>query len=81
MSKARLEQKYYEEFLWALRHGAIPAGRIVSNAGALEHKPATSTINCFNALTPSGAVRIIPKLSKKVSLSTASCLRIVRGLP
>ncbi|WP_440993060.1 adenosylcobalamin-dependent ribonucleoside-diphosphate reductase [Cysteiniphilum litorale] len=41
-----LRQKYYEEFLWALRNGAIPAGRIVSNAGALEHKPATSTINC-----------------------------------
>lgn len=37
---------WYKEFLWALRHGAIPAGRITSNAGALEHKPATSTINC-----------------------------------
>ena len=35
-----------ERFLWALRRGAIPAGRIVSNAGALDHKPATSTINC-----------------------------------
>lgn len=35
-----------ERFLWALRHGAIPAGRVTSNAGALEHKPATSTINC-----------------------------------
>ncbi|MCW9024738.1 MAG: adenosylcobalamin-dependent ribonucleoside-diphosphate reductase [Gammaproteobacteria bacterium] len=35
-----------EQFLWALRHGAIPAGRITSNAGAKEHKPATSTINC-----------------------------------
>jgi ribonucleoside-diphosphate reductase alpha chain len=33
-------------FLHALRHGAIPAGRIISNAGAREHKPATSTINC-----------------------------------
>jgi ribonucleoside-diphosphate reductase alpha chain len=41
-----LQDKHYKEFLWALRHGAIPAGRIVSNAGALEHKPATSTINC-----------------------------------
>ncbi len=41
------KQKYwYERFLWALRRGAIPAGRIMSNAGALEHKPATSTINC-----------------------------------
>lgn len=38
---------YWEErFTWALRRGAIPAGRITSNAGALEHKPATSTINC-----------------------------------
>ncbi|MDZ4728558.1 MAG: adenosylcobalamin-dependent ribonucleoside-diphosphate reductase [Xanthomonadales bacterium] len=34
------------EFLWALRRGAIPAGRITSNAGAQAHKPATSTINC-----------------------------------
>jgi ribonucleoside-diphosphate reductase alpha chain len=41
------KQKYwYERFLWALRKGAIPAGRITSNAGALEHKPSTSTINC-----------------------------------
>ncbi|KAF0191878.1 MAG: ribonucleoside-diphosphate reductase alpha chain [Gammaproteobacteria bacterium] len=43
---------WYEEFLWALRHGAIPAGRIISNAGAWAHKPATSTINC----TVSGTV-------------------------
>ncbi len=40
------QQQYYQEFLWALRQGVIPAGRIVSNAGALAHKPATSTINC-----------------------------------
>jgi ribonucleoside-diphosphate reductase alpha chain len=44
---------WYREFLWALRHGAIPAGRITSNAGAQEHKPATSTINC----TVSGIVQ------------------------
>ena len=41
-----LRALWQERFLWALRRGAIPAGRIVSNAGALEHKPATSTINC-----------------------------------
>ena len=41
-----LRELWYEKFLWALRHGAIPAGRIISNAGAWEHKPATSTINC-----------------------------------
>ncbi|MEG3789570.1 adenosylcobalamin-dependent ribonucleoside-diphosphate reductase [Lysobacter sp. CCNWLW3] len=40
------QQYWYERFVWALRRGAIPAGRITSNAGALEHKPATSTINC-----------------------------------
>ncbi|EAV46669.1 hypothetical protein MB2181_01310 [Methylophilales bacterium HTCC2181] len=37
---------WHERFVWALQRGAIPAGRITSNAGALEHKPATSTINC-----------------------------------
>ena len=47
-----LRDRWYERFLWALRSGAIPAGRIISNAGALEHKPATSTINC----TVSGTV-------------------------
>ncbi|MDE2140091.1 MAG: ribonucleoside-diphosphate reductase, partial [Gammaproteobacteria bacterium] len=46
-------EPWYEKFLWALRHGAIPAGRVTSNAGALEHKPATSTINC----TVSGTIR------------------------
>ena len=46
-------QHWYERFLWALRNGAIPAGRIISNAGAQDHKPATSTINC----TVSGLVK------------------------
>ncbi len=41
-----LREQWYERFVWALRRGAIPAGRVTSNAGALEHKPATSTINC-----------------------------------
>ena len=44
---------WQKQFLWALRRGAIPAGRIVSNAGAREHKPATSTINC----TVSGSIQ------------------------
>ncbi len=48
-----IREKWFESFLWALNHGAVPAGRIVSNAGAQEHKPATSTINC----TVSGTVR------------------------
>jgi len=48
-----LRPQWYDSFLWALRQGAIPAGRVTSNAGALEHKPATSTINC----TVSGTIR------------------------
>ena len=53
VEQERFQESWYEKFLWALRHGAIPAGRIVSNAGATEHKPATSTINC----TVSGTIR------------------------
>jgi ribonucleoside-diphosphate reductase alpha chain len=49
----QVREDWYESFLWALRHGAIPAGRVTSNAGALDHKPATSTINC----TVSGTIR------------------------
>ena len=55
LADVEVEEKraeWHEKFLWALRHGAIPAGRITSNAGALEHKSATSTINC----TVSGVV-------------------------
>ena len=52
VEKESLREDCYEQFLWALRSGAIPAGRIISNAGAQEHKPATSTINC----TVSGTV-------------------------
>ena len=53
VESADLREQWYESFLWALRHGAIPAGRVTSNAGALDHKPATSTINC----TVSGTIR------------------------
>jgi len=50
-SKEKREE-WQEKFVWALQHGAIPAGRIISNAGAQAYKPATSTINC----TVSGVV-------------------------
>lgn len=38
--------KAEKDFVFALENGAVPAGRITSNAGAEAHKPATSTINC-----------------------------------
>jgi ribonucleoside-diphosphate reductase alpha chain len=39
-------KRHYREFLWALHRGALPAGRILANAGAQDYKAATSTINC-----------------------------------
>jgi ribonucleoside-diphosphate reductase alpha chain len=53
VEREEVRDHWNERFLWALRRGAIPAGRVTSNAGALEHKPATSTINC----TVSGTIR------------------------
>ena len=41
-----VRKHWSERFLWALRSGAIPAGRITSNAGAQAYKPKTSLINC-----------------------------------
>jgi len=46
VEKEPKREYWYKRFVWALKQGAIPAGRITSNAGAQAHKPATSTINC-----------------------------------
>ncbi|WP_156925476.1 LAGLIDADG family homing endonuclease [Thioalkalivibrio paradoxus] len=70
----QLREHWYERFLWALRQGAIPAGRIIANAGAQEHKPATSTINC----TVSGSIddsmdAILQKLHEAGMTLKAGC--------
>ncbi|OZG72129.1 ribonucleoside-diphosphate reductase, adenosylcobalamin-dependent [Hahella sp. CCB-MM4] len=52
VEKENVREKVLNDFVWALENGAIPAGRIMSNAGAEAHKPATSTINC----TVSGSI-------------------------
>ena len=52
VEKPSARDYWYGQYVWALQQGAIPAGRITSNAGAQAHKPATSTINC----TVSGTV-------------------------
>jgi ribonucleoside-diphosphate reductase alpha chain len=31
--------QWYQRFVWALQNGALPAGRIISNAGAQDYKP------------------------------------------
>src|ERR1700689_5298442 len=46
-------EQWYDSFLGGRPHGAFPAGRVPSNAGARDHNPATSTINC----TVSGTIR------------------------
>lgn len=46
VEKEGIQSKWKEKFKWALKNGATPAGRIMSNAGATKYKPATSLINC-----------------------------------
>ena len=51
-----------KKFVWALKHGAIPAGRIISNAGAQAYKPATSTINCtVSGIVPDSMLGILER--------------------
>lgn len=57
-----LREKWQERFTWALRQGAIPAGRIISNAGAQAYKPATSTINCtVSGIVPDSMLGILER--------------------
>lgn len=52
LASVEVDHAYWEnQFLWALRRGAIPAGRSLSNLGAEEHKPGASSINCTVADT------------------------------
>ncbi len=64
-----IRSKWYESFLWALSHGAVPAGRIVSNAGAQEHKPATSTINCTVSGTVGDSMNSILEMAHEAGLT------------
>jgi ribonucleoside-diphosphate reductase alpha chain len=67
-------EHWYNEFLWALRNGAIPAGRVISNAGAKEHKPATSTINCtVSALIPDSMTGILSAVQQAGLTLKAGC--------
>jgi len=70
----QLRKHWYAKFLWALKNGAIPAGRIVSNVGAGKYRPNTSTINC----TVSGAIQdstddILQKLHEAGLTLKAGC--------
>jgi ribonucleoside-diphosphate reductase alpha chain len=65
---------WYEKFLRALNSGAIPAGRIVSNAGAQSHKPATSTINCtVSGIVGDSMADILEKVNEAGLTLKAGC--------
>ncbi len=69
-----LREHWYEQFLWALYRGAIPAGRIISNAGATAYKPATSTINCTVSGTVGDSMNdILSKLHEAGLILKAGC--------
>ena len=46
VEREEIRAHWSEQFSWALHHGALPAGRILSNAGAQDYRSSTSTINC-----------------------------------
>lgn len=58
-----------KEFRWALDNGAIPAGRVISNAGAQSYKPATSTINCTVSGTIEDSMRGILEKNLEAGLT------------
>jgi ribonucleotide reductase alpha subunit len=60
---------WYEEFLYALQLGAIPAGRIMSNAGAGKYKPKTSTINCTVSDTIKDSMKGIMRVASEAALT------------
>ncbi len=68
----RSKNLWEEQFLWALRNGCIPAGRIISNAGAEEHKPATSTVNCVVSGTIEDSMKGILKGVEESGISLAA---------
>ena len=63
---------WFEQFLWAMQNGAIPAGRITSNAGAWQYKPATSNINCTVSGTIFDSMRSILERVMEAGLTLKS---------
>lgn len=63
--------KFYTDFLWALNNGAIPAGRITSNAGADIYKSNVSLINCVVSGKIEDNIDGIMQMLKESALSLA----------
>lgn len=75
LSISEKNQPYWtDQFNWALRNGATPAGRILSNAGAQKYKPATSLINCTVSEIVTDSMEGILQAVKQAGLTlTAGC--------
>lgn len=69
---AKSEPEYEDKFLWAINKGATPAGRIMSNAGAEEYKPATSLINCTVSQIVKDSMRGILETNTQAGVTLAS---------
>jgi ribonucleoside-diphosphate reductase alpha chain len=75
LARREKDSEYWtKEFLWALENGAIPAGRIMSNAGAEKYKPATSLINCtVSQAIPDSVEGIFGTLERAAITLKAGC--------
>lgn len=63
---------WFEQYLYILENGATPAGRILSNAGAGEYKPATSLINCTVSQIVEDSMTGIMEACKQSAITLAS---------
>lgn len=64
------------KFIYAMENGAIPAGRIVSNAGAENYKPNTSVINCAVIKSPQDSIEGIMATAKDAAISLSKGIGI-----
>lgn len=66
--------KYTDQFMEALEDGAVPAGRIMSNAGSTEYRSAVSQINCtVSGTIPDSMEGIFTKLLEASLTLKAGC--------
>jgi len=67
--ESKNKEEWSEKFFNTLENGAIPAGRIISNAGASKYKPSTSLINCTVSSTVEDSMEGILESVKRAGLT------------
>jgi ribonucleoside-diphosphate reductase alpha chain len=71
-SSEKDKDHWFKEFYTTMINGATPAGRILSNAGAGEHKPKTSLINCTVSNTVEDSMEGIMRAATNSAITLAS---------